>query len=360
MKKYVSFVLAVLLLCALVPFSAAAADKPRAVSGSNVTLFCKDADTVVIGGKEFPSLGGESTFTVIVEVDDSSSSHNTFFLNGKKIASMSDGTNTLEIKISDLKEKNNRLGVYIGTDSAVYNEKMVYGTINLDDITVLSVRFIGVNYDKPASVDMLFPIEGKAGCDVRGFDYKDNIRIGDGWIETTRLGGNTPEVPVACEYIFDMPDLTGTFILDTTQLADGEYDAEFKSNGKTIKTVKYRIDNTPPEIRFTANDGAVLTKRDKLEFSITDSSDYTKTVVVNGKARSSVSLRIMTEGVHTVLVTASDEFGNTSTKALVFTLCETPFGTKVNENGNTVLSVRGDAALYSAKLLKNIRMYENR
>ena len=68
----------------------------------------------------------------------------------------------------------------------------------------------------------------------------------------------------------------------------------------------------------------------------------------------------MTEGVHTVLVTASDEFGNTSTKALVFTLCETPFGTKVNENGNTVLSVRGDAALYSAKLLKNIRMYENR
>ena len=361
MKKYLSFILIVLLLCSTFSFvSNAAGNKAVAVSGDNVTLYCDGAEKLVIGGKEFSALGGESTFKVIVETDDSTSAHNTFYLNGKKLAKVNNGVNTLEIKMSDLKAKGNKLGVYIGTDSAVYNDKMVYGTMNLDDITVVSVRFVGVNFERPASVDLIMPIEGAAGTKTRSAEYKDSLRIGDGWFSDTGLGGSTPATPLACEYVFDMPDLSGTFIIDTTLIPDGEYDGEYMNKEKVVKTVKYRVDNTPPEIVFSAKDGAVITKRDKLDITVKDASGFKQSVLLDGKPRSSVSVRTLSEGTHTLLVTATDDCGNTSTNVLVFTLCETPFGLGVNENGNPVLSVRGEAALYSAKLLKNIRMYENR
>lgn len=361
MKKFVSAVLIILVLASLLPLSVAtAADKSIPVSGKNYSLVCKGADTLVFGGREFASLGEGSTFNVIVTTDDSSSAHNTFYLNGKKLASIQNGVNTLVLNMSDLKDKENTLGVFLGTDTLPYNEKMVYGAVNLDDITVVSVRFESINFDKPYSVNMLMPIEGKAGYTPRNIEYKDDIRIGDGWFEDTKLGGSTPTVPIAAEYVFDKPDLSGTFILDTTQFPDGVYEAEFKKGGEVIRTVKYRIDNTPPVISFSASDGAVLTKRDRLDLTVTDASDFRQSVYVDGRSKNKLTLRTLVEGRHTVYVTASDEFGNTSEKALVFTLSKTPFGTSANESGNSVISVRGDAVLYSAKIADSVRMYENR
>lgn len=367
MKKFVSAILALIMCLCPVPalYSGAfAASGTKTVSGSEVNLTYPGADTIVINGREIKSLSDESKFTVTVVVDDSSSAYNCFLLNGEKISDMSNGVNNIEIGIAGLQDKDNRLGAYIGTDSATYNDKMVYGSMNLDDVTIVSVSFNGVNFSSPSGTDLYYPIVGEAGNTVKRAAYSGNLRIGDGWFSDTKLGGSMPEMPMVCDFLFDKPDLSGIFVVDTTAFEDGEYDFVFKKGSETLETLKYRIDNTPPEIDFMINgvssrSGASISYYDEFSVNIEDASNYSRTITIDGKSRGEPNLSSLPAGRHTVCVTAKDEFGNSSEKAFIFTLSEGAVCVSVNEQGKYSVSSKGSAEVYSAKLLKNIRMYEN-
>ncbi len=356
MKRFLSTILALIVICTCIP-TFVFAEKSEFISGSNAMITSPDADKLVIGTQEY-ELIEDIQFTAVINVTDASSEYNEIQLNGKKIASLKDGENRVELSTSQLLDGENEIVIVLGSSAGKYTDSTVYGSVNADDITVNSVRFEGYNVEKPEGINKYMPIENEAGFNVVSADYADSIDIGDGWYADTGLGGNALYEPVLIGYVFEKTDSSGIFSVDTTVFEDGEYGAEFYKNGKVIETAKYVIDNTAPDVTFSVSNGANVTRFDEITYTINDTTKVKSELYVDSKKASSIDLSKLNEGSHIAWVKATDELGNIGSEMLVFNVSDVKYTISVSDVVKTDTSYEGK--VYSAEILTDIRMFENR
>ncbi len=357
MKKAIGFILSAIIVISCFPFVVFAAE-PEVISGSSASLFCDGADSVSIGGIN-ASVGSDVDFEVNFFASDASSAYSFIYLNNKQIAPLVNGENVIKLNTKDLAEGDNELKIVLGVSNKTYNFTDVYGTYNIDDVTFESVRFNGLGFDKPAKMKLYMPKVGAAGVTVQLADYSDGILVGDGWFQDTGLGGSTPETPVMIGYVFRKPELSDAFIVDTTKMNDGKQVAVFSKDGKTVSEKEYIVDNTAPKIEFSVANGGYVSRLDKITYKTNDITSVDSALYLDGKEVSDIYAKNLSLGNHVAYVIATDAVGNTSRTTVNFNVTNKLYNISVKDDELT-MSVLGDASLYSAELLKDIRMYENR
>lgn len=355
MKKLISIILSILFILPSLTFLVFAEDV-EIISGG-VLLKCEDADDLVFGDKDFTPME-DLEFTVNVTVSDSTSTYNTVFLNGKKLGALKDGSNDYVIKASNLLEGDNEITVKLGTGKKTYDDAVVYGTVNLDDIAVESVSFSGVEFTSPKSMKKYMPIAGAAGTNPVEVNYAGSVAIGDGWFADTGLGGNTLDKPVYTGYVFTNPLSGGSFFVDTTTFADGEYLAEYFNENGCLDSKKYFVDNTAPAVEFSIKNGTSISKFDTVDFTVSDISSHEFTLTVDGKKAEKIDVNKLSVGSHTAFITAKDAAGNVTNKVLVFNITDKRYSVSI-DGGNISVSTIGDAKVYSGETLKQVYMLEN-
>lgn len=356
MKRVIGTIILSLIVLSCLPLTAFAATQETLCG---VVVFDNnDADTVTIDGVDFKA-SADFVFEANIKVSDSSNAMSQIQLNGSKIANLVDGENTVSINTSSLIDGENELRIVLGAGSSLYNENTVYGTVNIDDIIVEKVSFSGIGFSSPKSVNYYLPVIGSAGVTNKSVEYKDGISVGDGWFADTGLGGSTPNVPVFVGYVFDYSKDNGIFVIDTTKINDGVHTAQFKKGGNVVSEKSIVVDNSAPVIDFSVKDGALVSKLQKVSFSVKDSSTVKTTLFVDGKKSVSVNPKKLSYGKHVAVVTAIDAMGNKSINTLRFEVTEKLYHVEFFEE-NLNISVLGSGKIYSGQLLKDIRMFENR
>lgn len=356
MKKLLSIVLCLILVLPCFSFIVVA-DQVTVISG-NATISCSGADTLSLGNNKY-SAGASFDFTVTITVTGCERSGSAILLNNKKIADLADGENVITLNTSSLVENDNEIKIFLGHGGGTYTESLVYGTYNLDDISVTSVEFSGINASTPKKLNLYMPIEGASGTEIKTSSYVTPIAVGDGWFAETNLGGSTPNVPVAVGFVFEIPDADNIFAVDTTKIPDGKYTAEFTASGNKVETRNYIVDNTAPEISFSVENGSTVSQLDTIECKIDDATAVDYELKVDGRIARKIDVPKLTIGSHTAFVTAVDEAGNTTSKVLLFNVSNDAYTAEIKDNKLTV-KTNGTASLYSGSLLKEIYMYENR
>ena len=355
MKRLVGLFLTFLFIISVFPLSVLAAE-PEVISGNDAALFA-DADYIMIDGNRFDSV---SDFEVqaVLKISGYETSKGAIYFNGVRVASLQNGANEISVNSKDILPEGNEIKIVLTAGSVEFNEDLVYGKYNADDITVDSFEFIGGIAASVKTMKYYMPIVNAAGTTTKEVPFKNGITVGDGWAAETNLGGTTPDVPLCVGYVFDKPSTDGLFVIDTTKLSDGEHTFELYKGSQKISEKKYIVDNKAPEITFSAVNNAKLSRLDKLTYSVKDTTDAEHVLYLDGKKTSSVNLRKLDLGKHTAIVTAVDARGNVSTKALNFTLTDKRYAVAFDEESVT-MSVLGEADVYTATLIKDIRMFEN-
>lgn len=351
-----------MLLCSF-PF-VVSADDTEVISGSYLFV-CDGANKAVIGDKTFSPTSKDFSFNVILNVNGCDYTHNTVFLNGAELCALVNGENIIEVDASLLSDSENRLMIRLdASNKGHYNDKTVYGSVNLDDMVVASCSFEGLgNVTAPKYVDLLMPIVGQAGYNIVRVDYYGNLSIGDGWNSDTNNGGSTPDVPVSCDYIFETPDFTGMFPVLTTEFSDGKYEVEFYKDDELLGTKNVIIDNTAPVVEFSVKQGSYVPKGYEIGCKLNDLSASTASIILDGKKVSKINTSSLDAGEHSAIVTATDAVGNVSTTALVFNVADQKLCEAMVDLDNdvvTMTSYADGATIYGGNLLTDVKMYHNR
>lgn len=356
MKRIASLLICAVIVFACIPFASAAED--ITVISGNYSLVYEGADKITIGDIEIiPEEDFE--FEIQVTVSGAESKFNIFLLNGAPIGSVSEGKNTIKLRSSQLAEGENTLGVRLGTADGTYDFSMVYGTVNLDDMKVVSVELVGAGASHPDKVIRYMPNVGSAEVTAEEVQYTGGIQIGDGWSAETKLGGSTPDVPVACDFVFEKPSSDGRFNIKSSSIADGRYEMKIYRGGKVAETRECVIDNTPPEIVFSVPDNAKVSPLGSIDYTVNDQTECSVKLVLDGLPAASIRPSRLKKGKHTAYVTATDKAGNSSSEMLLFEITDEVFSVEMLEN-SVKMSVLGDAKVYSGTLATRIRMLENR
>ena len=319
MKKFISLALSLLMLISCIPF-VAFADEAIIISGSYIVP-SDGADILSVDGIDIAS-GADVEFEMIINVDDVSSTYSNIYLNNKKVAALVNGENIIKIKTSDLKEGENEVKLMLGIGTKTYAITDVYGTYNIDDIVVAGVSFNGISIEKPSKTKFYMPKEGASGVSIEYAEYSENITVGDGWDADTGFGGNTPDVPVSVGFIFEKPNLNDFFVFDTTKVPDGEHTASLTKGDSVVKTIKYIVDNTAPEIVFSVPNGAKVSRLDAISYVINDITNVKSNFYIDGKPVKSVLAKDLSLGNHTAFVVAYDEAGNCSQSMITFDIVD--------------------------------------
>lgn len=346
MKKTFAIILSLLMLLPCFSFMVFA--EKNIIYSGDVLLFNDDAESLEIAGKTISPVENIE-FYVNIRVSDSSSKYNSILLNGKKIASLVDGINEIKLNSSELLQKDNEISVVLGDASAMFNDSVIYGTVNLDDVAIESVTFSGISFSEPEKMNCYMPIVDAAGTTVKTIDYEP-MAIGDGWFADTGLGGSTPTKPLYIGFLFDNPLQGGAFQVKTTELADGKTKAVFKKSGKVVDEYECIIDNTAPVITLLDNGDS---------FKVDDITAVQTTLKVDGKKTSKINYDRLSAGKHYAYIVATDEAGNTSSKAFVFNVNANKPSVIIEDNMLCV-SDGSDAVIYEGEILEEVYMLENR
>ena len=356
MKRAISVLLSFIIVLMVFPITAFA-DAPVVISGENATIMNKEADALIINGVEYKR-SDSVQIAVSITVDGNDNPNACVCLNGKKISGLSNGVNEISFSSMDLIDGENELRVMISTPKGPYDDSYLYGSVNGDDMTVNSVLFDGTSSFTPNGVNLYMPIVGQAGSEVKKSAYSADLVIGDGWNDSTKLGGNTPNTPVSVGYLFEKPVVEGLFNIDTTKIPDGNHTVSFVKDGNVISETECIVDNTAPDIIFNIANGANVSRLDKISYSISDITEANSKLYVDGKLADSIDLISLSLGNHTIMVSAVDKAGNLSQESLVFNLTDKKYIVEFNKK-SVKMSVLGEATVYSAKLVTEIRMFEN-
>lgn len=344
-RRIVALLLAMTFLTsAVLLVTAGSQDKP--VIGGVYLLDARDADSAEINGTalEFAK-PSDTDITVTIVCSGIDYQNNVVMLGGKNIGVLSNGENVFALNASELGTDSELLVVlYPGSPSSVPEAaEKVYGTYNIDDMVVTSVTVKVGHSDavSPSGVNKYMPIVGSAGTTTVQSAYSASIAVGDGWNASTNQGGSTPDVPIKLGYTFkDTNFKTNAFLIDTTKLADGEYDVVMKKGGKTAYTVPVVVDNTAPSITIACAEGVI-------SYTAIDRSKCTAKAWIDGEAvyRTSYEFESLTVGEHCLYVVATDSCGNCASKTYLFTVtheepaqdtyyCRGDSATKINAYGN--------------------------
>ncbi len=354
MKRVISLILCALMILPCCIFPAMAAESQ--VLTGNMTLFCDSADKLVLANKTFyPAADAEVTVDMVVT--DVSYTYHVVLLNGTKIGTVTEGKNTYTFNRSVLKNGSNEIQIVPSLSDKSYDESMVYGEYNIDDIFVQSVKLSGLDSIYPAKIKNYLPIVGSAGTTVTETAYTENVRVGDGWVQDTGFGGNIPQTPVCVGFIFEKSGDVA-FDVNTSAIADGKYEAVFYKNNTVLEKRQYIIDNNAPVVKFSVANGSAVSQLDTVTFSVTDSTSVTTQLYVDGAETNVIDVKSLGQGSHTAYIVATDSIGHTTNEMLVFNVTDKRYSVSLNNTKASVSSV-GEATLYSGTPLKNIKMYEN-
>jgi hypothetical protein len=123
-----------------------------------------------------------------------------------------------------------------------------------------------------------------------------------------------------------------TYTAPVTVSQDGQHTVSYRStdnagNVEAVKTISFNLDSTTPEITLTDvvngtyNDSLDITPVIALDDSLSGVDAGKTTITLDGKGVQqgvTIPLYTLTLGSHTLIVTASDLAGNTSSKKIVF------------------------------------------
>ena len=361
MRKSISIFLCLILILISVPFAAFAKDgknDPEIISGTKV-FEENDADKMVIGGKEFSPSADGINCTLKFKVTDCDSKSNAVFLNDEKIGDINPGENEFQLPAEKLAGDKISIKILLAANGYVYDEGMVYGEYNLDDIKIDYVKLVFTDEIYPESTDLFMPIKDKAGYTVKNVPYSNSLDIGDGWIKETNLGGSKPNTPIGCSFNFKKPSFNGMFIFDSTKFEDGEYTAEFYSEGKKIKEKKISCDNNAPKISFSVPQNGTVAKNSSIEYKIDDANLKSAIITVDGKAVRKIDCKNLDLGRHTAKIEAADTAGHAAINFLVFNVAKNDMlDVSVGEKSVTMTAYQ-KAEIFGADLLTDIRMFHN-
>ncbi len=355
MKRILALSISLIFILVCFPLGVFASSE-TVISGEQI-IICNGADTLELAGNQYKA-SQSIPIDVLVTVTDCGTEFSSILLNDRKIAKLSEGVNKITINSADLISGENEIKIVVGTKTSEYNND-VYGSVNLDDITINSVEFAGAGLSTPAKVNLYMPTVGSADITVKESAYTPNLSVGDGWFADTGLGGSSPNVPVYVGFVFECPVAGDAFSVDTTVIDDGNYTAKFTNNGSTVETRKYTIDNTAPVVKFSHSNGANVSRLEKVTFSVNDATKVDTALYVDGELTNSINTKELAKGNHTAIVFATDAVGNVSKAALNFNVTNQKYSI-TDSDKNLNISVLGNGTVYSTNLIKEIYMYENR
>jgi hypothetical protein len=198
-----------------------AEENPEDVAGV-YTLVSENADMVKIGeNKYYPVSAGDIVNKITFNITGCDSNKNKVYLNGTELGVLTNGECSFEFKNSAMLEGRNEIRVMLSDGSATFSGGVVYGKYNLDDIVIDTVAITyGIQKPvAPASIIKYMPVVGSAEIKKEEASYSSSQSVGDGWDSTTKLGGNTPNIPVYIGYILNKPsESIRYFSIDTKSL----------------------------------------------------------------------------------------------------------------------------------------------
>lgn len=367
----------ILLISAFFPLGVFSDNETEYLKGTVYLIYDFPAATRLEVGdiKILPSREAEDLLNLSFSFSGIDSKGSKFYLNGKELGDLS-AEGSIELTKEILNAGKNEIIIRLVTNSgSVYNENLVYGQYNLDDVKLNSLAVTDVMGNAlPLTLVKYLPVEGKAGTTKTETTYnKSPLDIGDGWNAATGLGGSTPNVPVMAGFSFDYSE-GGTskgmvYEVDTTLLPEGENEIRFyntESNSYYDKSEYITVNNKAPGADFGFQNGGIVYKGGELTVEIKDSvsglksaeiyldDKKIKTVVKAGMVN--IDTSALSEGRHTIYAYTLDRAGNKEYFFSFFTLAgkspEMPVieGNIVSGNSNKT---------YGVKLVKNINMFVN-
>lgn len=384
MKRILCALMTVMLL---LPFCAAAAEETAGdgytpVRGTAALYFENGGEgrEVRIGDSVFYAADGDTPMvSVNMTVSGVDTANGELRVNGSFVGNIKNGSVSYDVPRSLLENGDNVFEILPSAGSgAVFDPSRVYGTYNLDDIVIESFSVLPAG---GAAVEtetvLLMPRVGEAGVTRENSDKSSGISVGDGWNAATGLGGSTPDVPVAVEFVVSLevdPD-AAVYLIDTTLLPDGETTAALydSASGEPLgEEKKINICNRAPSVAASVQSGGLLAAEEDVSVTVGDNvwglekaviyvnDDPVRTVTAPGTI--SLDGSVFNPGAsNSIRFEASDKAGNTEISCLIFEVGEKPaFIFEPEGEGASFSSASADGTIYGVKLASNINMYQNR
>lgn len=222
----------------------------------------------------------------------------------------------------------NSIGITIGNTAGDYNVNVAPNTTNYDDFNVFDFSIALPNGDKIAptgvklyyALDATKPASQSKNIVEEAYSNTNKYRLGDGF-----PGGSDLSMAYRVDILFDLTSWDNKvklFSIDTTALVDGNHIIELLDNGTVVKTATITTDNTAPVVEPSVTDGAIIHSTDVLKASITDATAGIASTLVklDGTTITLPYDSALSAGSHTLLITATDKAGNTTTKTVSFTV----------------------------------------
>lgn len=377
-KRTVTLLLVLVIFATLLPLTAIGEDKAEAEYYRGkiyLTYECPDGTELEINGIRYiPVNTAENSCTLTYTVTGIDSVGSKLYLNGGELCDISQN-GTAELTADILNEGENEIRIYLITNkSVIYDESMVYGEYNLDDINISSFNVTGkTGSDLELTLVKYMPVEGKAGTNAAESTYDNtSVAVGDGWNASTGLGGSAPGTPVMVGFKFNSFHITegSVYEVDTALLPDGEntvsfYDTEKQAYLEVTETIT--VNNKAPEVVFPFENGGVLYKNEAVNIEIKDNisgvksaqiyldDNKIKTLYTDGSH--SLDISDCNTGRHTVYVISSDKAGNVEYNFRFFTVTEAPVA--VPDIAEGTVTAGEELKACGVTLLDNINMYTN-
>ncbi len=377
-KKIVALLLFAVLVSALAPFGVWGDDETVSEYRKGKIYLTYDlpegTELEINGVRYVPVASDEKSCTLNYTVSGIDTSGSKFYINGTELGAIK-SSGSFELTADMLADGENEIQARLITGGGpVYDESMVYGKYNLDDITINSLTVTGAAGNNLAlTLIKYMPVAGESGVSAKETAYDGNaVAIGDGWDASTGLGGSTPGTPVMAGFRFDILQNSEGLIyeVDTVKIPDGMAEVKFFDPATQTyldKTDTVAINNRAPKVVFPAENGTVMYKSETANISVIDNisgvksaqiyldDEKVKTLCAAGEYALDISG--CKPGRHTVYVVSSDKSGNTEYSFFFFNAAEKPVVPPV-VSGNTVSAGEGEK-VYGVNLVKNINMYVN-
>ncbi len=291
------------------------------------------------------------------------------FVNGTMIGTFVSGGD-LAVPGTLISEGANEITLRPETGSGYYNTDLIYGKFNEDDFELLSFELLAADGEKIAfDFYKYMPIANSAGVTPVSAEYNGkSVKVGDGWIQETYMGGNTPDVPVMVGMRFESGFNSGKIIyeIDTTELPEGENVIKFyvPETGKYLdETDTIIVNNQAPRAEIAFAGREYLTSNDDLTITFSDSvSGFSKAYVTLDDRKVYTAYKAgeydlssakISDGRHTLCVYTKDKLGNEGYAYAFFEYASNAPVSPVYENG----AISGEGDIYGARLIKNINLY---
>ena len=377
LKKAIVFITVFSCVFSLLPINVSSKEETDYLRGTvNLIYDYPETTRLEVGSiKVMPFSKALNLLNLVYSVSGIDTKGSRLFLNDTDIGALS-AEGALQLTDDVLKEGQNELKIVLITNSGkLYNDSLVYGTYNLDDVKLNSLSLTDVKGNTiPLTLVKYLPVTGSAGVNETTESYeKAVLDIGDGWNASTGLGGTTPNVPVMVGFRFNYKseEVGGGMVyeVDTTLLPEGKnivrfYDTENETYYNSEEFIT--VNNKAPEVEFYFANNEAIEVNDSKTVVVKDSISGVKSAVlyIDGIKKKEIkkagefafSTYNLSLGRHTAMVITTDNAGNTGYFFGFFTVCQNKIEPIIIDNE---LNEFDGYTYYGVKVPKTINMYVN-